>query len=47
MSRLDELEAELELVKLEAELESAKKKSPELKAKVRAARQAYREAREG
>lgn len=47
MSRLDALHAELELAELEAKLESAKKKTPELKNKVRAARQAYRETREG
>ena len=51
MSRADELEAELEVVKLEEKLTTAKdtKKGPsrELKAQVRAARQAYREARGG
>ena len=54
MSRADELRAELELAELEDELAVAKadkKLKPEelteIKNKVRAARQAYREAREG
>jgi hypothetical protein len=54
MSRVDELKAELELAVLEDELAKAKNddktsavKYRELKNKVRAARQAHREAREG
>jgi hypothetical protein len=51
MSRVDELKAELALAELEAKLAKAKASkdgaSPELKAEVRAARQAYREARQG
>jgi hypothetical protein len=49
MSRTDELRAELAMAELEDELVAAKaagKATPELKDKVRAARQAHREARE-
>lgn len=50
MSRVEELEAELEVVRLEAELVAAKDTADgpttELKQQVRAARQAYRELRE-
>jgi hypothetical protein len=41
------MRAEADLAELEEQLGSAKKKTPELKNKVRAARQAAREAREG
>jgi hypothetical protein len=51
VSRVDDLRAELELAELEAALVAAKAEGSddlaEIKLQVRAARQAYREAREG